>query len=77
MTDKSERDNLSDAEQQELDGLREMIPRQYLNDFIERRAVNQGINHYALELAQYGIIDHLIIPLDDNSQYGFSRESSR
>ncbi|MFD3257848.1 DUF4127 family protein [Paenibacillus lentus] len=72
LTDKSERDSLSDSERQELESLQELIPKQYLNDFIERRAVNQGINHYALELAQYGIIDHLIIPLDDNSQYGFS-----
>ncbi|GAA0133642.1 DUF4127 family protein [Paenibacillus sp. YSY-4.3] len=72
LTDKSERDTLSQAEQQELESLQEMIPQQYLNDFIGRREVNQGINHYVLELAQYGIIDHLIIPLDDNSQYGFS-----
>lgn len=72
LTNKSERDTLSEAEQQELESLQEMIPQQYLDDFIGRREVNQGINHYVLELAQYGIIDHLIILLDDNSQYGFS-----
>ncbi|WP_068780868.1 DUF4127 family protein [Paenibacillus sp. GM2] len=77
LTDKSERDGLSEAERRELENLQEMIPKPYLHDFIERRVINQGINHYALQLAKDGIIDHLIIPLDDNSQYGFSSREQR
>lgn len=40
---------------------------------MERRAVNQQVNQHALTLVREGVIDHLVVPLDDNSQYGFSR----
>lgn len=72
LTDKAERDRLNDNERMELEQLKTLIPEPYLNDFVGRRGVNQQVNHYTLKLAEEGIIDHLIIPLDDNSEYGFS-----
>ncbi|MDN4067066.1 DUF4127 family protein [Paenibacillus vini] len=72
LTDKAERDQLNDNERMEIEQLKTLIPEAYLNDFVERRGVNQQVNHYTLKLAEEGIIDHLIIPLDDNSEYGFS-----
>ncbi|MEF2964900.1 DUF4127 family protein [Paenibacillus sp. M1] len=72
LTDKSERSQLSEAEHAELEQLKAAIPPEYLNDFVGRRAVNQQVNHYTLKLAHEGVIEHLVIPLDDNSEYGFS-----
>lgn len=77
LTDKSEQDGLTEGEQQELKKVTSQIPEPYLNDFIGRRAVNQQVNHYTLNMAKQGTLDHLIIPLDDNSQYGFSRREQQ
>ncbi|WP_068784777.1 DUF4127 family protein [Paenibacillus phocaensis] len=73
LTDKAEQGALTPAEQQELDDVTRLVPQAYLSDFLERRAVNQQVNQHTLTLVHEGIIDHLVIPLDDNSQYGFSR----
>ncbi|MFH5181798.1 DUF4127 family protein [Paenibacillus sp. TAB 01] len=72
LIDKSERDRLTEQERQELSQLKQLIPDKYLNDFISRRRINQQVNHAVVEWAGQGLIDNLIIPLDDNSQYGFS-----
>ncbi|WP_334077356.1 DUF4127 family protein [Paenibacillus sanfengchensis] len=72
LTDKEKRDRLSEAEREELERVKALIPPEYLNDFVGRRQVNQQVNHHTLELAREGVIDHLVIPLDDNAEYGFS-----
>jgi len=77
LTDKRERDTLTEEEAQRLEEVTQLIPSEYLNDFIARRAVNQAVNHYAVELTKQGKIDNLVIPLDDNSQYGFSPSEQR
>lgn len=73
LTDKAEQEVLTSAEQRELEDVTRLIPEAYLSDFLERRAVNQQVNQHALTLVREGVIDHLVVPLDDNSQYGFSR----
>ncbi|UQZ83780.1 hypothetical protein SK3146_02987 [Paenibacillus konkukensis] len=78
LTDKREREGLSDAEERELDHLQRQIPDGVLRDFIGRRRVNRQVNQHVIELAGQGVIDQLIIPLDDNALYGFSsREQQR
>ncbi|MGG6314287.1 DUF4127 family protein [Paenibacillus macerans] len=73
LTDKAEQEALTPAESRELEEVARLIPEAYLSDFLERRAVNQQVNQHALTLVREGVIDHLVIPLDDNAQYGFSR----
>ncbi|WP_405081459.1 DUF4127 family protein [Paenibacillus chitinolyticus] len=71
-TDKNEQEALTDEEERIFTGILDKIPQDVLEDFIGRREINAFVNRTALELAEEGIIDYLIIPLDDNSQYGFS-----
>ncbi|WP_217561071.1 DUF4127 family protein [Paenibacillus sp. GbtcB18] len=71
-TDKKEQEALTDEEERIFAGILDKIPQDVLEDFTGRREINAFINRTALELAEEGIIDYLIIPLDDNSQYGFS-----
>ncbi|WP_059044433.1 DUF4127 family protein [Paenibacillus rubinfantis] len=73
LTDKAKQEALTSEEQQDLENVMRLIPKAYLSDFVERRAVNQQVNQHVLTLVREGVIDHLVIPLDDNSQYGFSR----
>lgn len=73
LTDKADQEALTPAERRELEEVTRLIPEADLSDFLERRAVNQQVNQHVLTLVREGVIDHLVIPLDDNSQYGFSR----
>lgn len=77
LTDKKQRDSLTEEEALRLEEMIARIPGEYLQDFIGRRAVNEAVNHYAVELTRQGVIDQLVIPLDDNSQYGFSPSEQR
>lgn len=77
LSDKSESVGLNDGEQTRLNEVLAAIPRDVLQDYRTRRGVNAKINELALELTEKGIIDYLIIPLDDNSQYGFSAMEQR
>ncbi|WP_409343481.1 DUF4127 family protein [Paenibacillus sp. MBLB4367] len=77
LTDKAERGELAGEDQAELDALIRHIPEDVLNDFVSRRAVNAKVNRYVIALMEEGVIDNLIIPLDDNSQYGFSPKEQR
>ncbi|RDW22190.1 hypothetical protein CWR48_00330 [Oceanobacillus arenosus] len=53
------------------------IPAEILNDYTNRRKTNAFANKYALELVKQGIVDFLVIPLDDNAEYGFSSKEQR
>jgi hypothetical protein len=77
LTDKAERGELTEEDRIELDAVTRHIPEDVLNDFVGRRAVNAEVNRHVIALTEEGIIDNLIIPLDDNSQYGFSPKEQR
>ncbi|MEH7115392.1 DUF4127 family protein [Neobacillus niacini] len=57
--------------------LQKEIPVEVLSDYTERRKINARANHYALQLVKEEIIDFLIIPLDDNAEYGYSAKEQR
>lgn len=72
LIDKETRGQLTETEMQKLTELKSEIPPEVLHDFIGRRKINSYINHASIELVDDGMIDSLIIPLDDNAEYGFS-----
>ncbi|GIP35044.1 DUF4127 family protein [Paenibacillus sp. J2TS4] len=77
LKDKQEREELDAEERNEWNRLLKEIPEEVLTEHLRRRSVNSFINEYAIRLAQDNIIDFLIIPLDDNAQYGFSAMEQR
>lgn len=77
LSDKSESVGLTEAEQKRLSEVLAAIPEDVLTDYRTRRSVNSDVNKAALELAESGVIDYLIFPLDDNAQYGFSAMEQR
>jgi hypothetical protein len=77
LTDKSERGALSELELAELSALRGDIPQSVLSDFLGRRSTNASVNERSIELAREGTIDFLIIPLDDNSIFGYTSADQR
>jgi hypothetical protein len=77
MLDKGERENLSKSEVKILTELTMKIPSTVLVDFTGRRATNAYVNRMAIRYAEEGVIDKLVIPLDDNAKYGFSAKEQR
>ena len=77
LTDKAEKDGLSEDEQNELLTVKEDLPDTVLDDFLRRRETNHQINQLSVDLVEKGIIDHLVIPLDDNSHYGYTSREQR
>ncbi len=59
------------------DELTNEIPEMFLNDYLQRRSINSRINMHTLDLVEGGIIDFLVFPMDDCSQYGFSAKERR
>lgn len=72
LCDKKDRAGLSPDEDGELQGLQRVIPGRILEDNAERRRVNLSVNVEAVRLVKAGVIDRLVIPKDDNSEFGFS-----
>jgi hypothetical protein len=77
LDDKSERESLTEAEAEEFTTHRQTIPSWVLSDFVGRRKINSSINRQAIQMTADGTIDQLVIPLDDNSKYGFTAKEQR
>ncbi|KKI92097.1 hypothetical protein WQ54_10980 [Bacillus sp. SA1-12] len=78
LTDKMEREELDAEETQELEMIKnEKVPADILADFLGRREVNASINHKVIDLVKEDTLDLLIIPLDDNSKYGYTPKEQR
>lgn len=77
LTDKAARGELTAAEEAQLQEVKDSLPDTYLDDFTSRRTVNSAINRDSIDLVSQGVIERLIIPLDDNSAYGFTAREQR
>jgi hypothetical protein len=77
LTDKQQCDGLNDEEDAEWDQVQMSLPGPILENFTNRRRVNAAVNKQAIALAEQGILEQLIIPLDDNAKYGFSAMEQR
>ena len=77
LSDKTDRGGLTDLEEKELENSLIEIPETVLADFLERRKVNAAVNRAVIDLVDQEIIDFLIIPLDDNSKFGYTAKEQR
>lgn len=51
------------------------VPKEYLDDYLNRRELNLEMNTITLNLVKENLIDFLIIPQDDAAQYGFTAKN--
>lgn len=72
LKDKAAQESLDTREQAQLEAVASTIPKEVMTDFLTRRETNAFVNRETFKLVDKGIIDFLIIPLDDNAKYGFS-----
>ncbi|MCQ6562899.1 DUF4127 family protein [Paenibacillus mendelii] len=72
LSDKRTYGELPASEQAEWERLHTVIPQAVLTEHLQRRSVNAFINEASVKFVHEGIIDTLIIPLDDNAEYGFT-----
>lgn len=77
LTDKQTSDELTADEQQTLSAVEKRLPASVLTDFTNRRHMNATVNKKTVDYAADQVINFLIIPLDDNAQYGFSPKEQR
>lgn len=77
-TDKLERNGELDTEEEkDFSRIKKSLPKEYLSDFVERRKKNRKVTEYCLELCKEGIIEMVIIPQDDASEYGHTALDQR
>jgi len=77
LGDKRKRDGLNEAEVERLTSIEGTVPHAIFEDFLGRRAVNKEMNQLSVSLVDDGIIDYLVVPLDDNSLYGYTSSEQR
>lgn len=77
LLDKREQNLLSEKEYLELTQIEKEIPAEVQKDFTLRRANNFLVTQEVVNLVEEGIIDYLIVPLDDNAPFGFSPKEQR
>lgn len=57
-------------ELEELETICREVPKEFLDDFLARRKVNFNSHIRSIEMVEKGVIDYMIIPLDDCREYG-------
>ena len=70
ITHKKELGIASEKEKQEIEDISRKLPGEHLKDYLDRRAVNIGVNKRVVELASEGIFEFTLFPQDDASPYG-------
>lgn len=64
------------ADKISADNFKNRIPPDVLDDFLNRRARNLSINKELIKLVEKNVVERLVITLDDNSEYGFSKKEA-
>lgn len=77
LTDKKRLNLLTEEEQKEKIRLEEEVPKTVIEDFLNRRKINFRNNKCTMDLLSEGIIDFLVIPLDDCREYGYAPAERR
>ncbi len=77
INDKISKNAANEEELLEFEDLKAKIPSNCINDYINRRKVNEEMTNLAVELSKDKVLDFLIIPMDDNSEFGFSAQARR
>ena len=77
LKDKSETQKLSSAEKLEMAKLEKKIPKEYLEDWMKRRAKNYDANKYFVDLTRAGAFQYFLIGCDDNAIFSQTNLESR
>lgn len=77
LMDKRQRKEFTGEDRDEFSHLREEIPREVLDDFLQRREIDRFVNLKCLEYVRAGVIENLVIPKDDNAEYGYAAMDHR
>lgn len=72
LTNKHQRLGLTQDELERLAVLRAQIGERNLEDWSERRDKNRTVTRAAIQLVAEGVIERLVIPLDDTTEFGFT-----
>lgn len=72
LMDKISRNHADNAEKKEFEELKNKIPKNHLDDFLERRKVDLFTNLYCVDLVKDGVFDILTVPKDDTAEYGYA-----
>lgn len=72
LSDKRDREELTTAEQQESEILKNELPKEIIQDYEFRRKFNVTANLMNIQLVKEGVIDFLSIPQDDSAPYGYT-----
>ena len=64
------------ADKISADEFRNQIPPPVLADFLTRRSRNFAINKALIKLVERNVVERLVITLDDNAEYGFSKKEA-
>lgn len=67
----------TEAELRELEDIDARLPREILNDYLDRRSVNVEANRLVLELVKDGIIEFMIFPQDDSAPFGHTAKDQQ
>lgn len=74
LSDKKIRKGLDSKEEMEIEWLKNSIPEEFITDYTGRRKKNLQVNLEALKLVKEKVIDYIVIPKDDNSEFGYSTQ---
>ena len=77
LKDKSETEKLSSAEQNEMAKLEKSIPKEYLEDWLGRRAKNYNANKYFVDLTKSGVFQYFLLGCDDSALFSQTHLESR
>ena len=77
LRDKENLRLISEEERAEKARLEEEIPQDVLGDFLNRRSTNYNCNKHSIDLLAEGVLDFLIIPLDDCREHGYAPAERR
>lgn len=77
LLDKRQRQELTEEDGIEFSRFQEEIPREVLDDFLQRREIDRFVNLRCLDFVRSGVIENLVIPKDDNAEYGYAAMDHR
>lgn len=77
LKDKSETQKLSNTEKNEMDKLEKSIPKEYLEDWMGRRAKNFNASKYFVDLTRAGTFQYFLLGCDDSAIFSQTHLESR
>ncbi|WP_312952461.1 DUF4127 family protein [Superficieibacter sp.] len=72
LSNKQQRVGLDTDESARLEHYQQLIPAAVLQDWLSRREKNRQVIQAAIQLVAEGVLEQLVIPLDDTAEFGFT-----